>query len=192
MTVLDVVNLAQERCAIGGMNITTCMNYIIDCIRMTVMDHPHTAGLRTQETFTLDLSERPVKYTTALDIAVINEIYLGGDRFKRRLREDEYFVDGDSDILFSRHIERHPGPYTIVYRAFPDTSDMSEGTTIPLPKQFQEALVWYVTWQYYSREMTPTDANATDYGNQYNNYCNQAAEHSLRRNGRRRMPARMV
>jgi hypothetical protein len=177
--------LAQQRCDIGGMDITTCMNYIVDGIRMTVMDHPKTAGKRTIETFTLPQTGFPKLYTTEADIAVIEGIYLEG---KRKLTQDEYSADADRDIYFTTN---NAGPYKIIYRAFPDTSDMADGTEIPLPKQFQEALVWYVAAQYYGREMTHPDANATYLRTMYNNYCGQASEFYMR-SDRRRIPARRV
>jgi len=177
----DIIELSQIDTAVGEYNKNTALTFIISGIKDTIREF-FLAGEYTTERFNVGSDKM---YTPKKEIARIVNIRHGNSRALSPNTEYELF-NNNSVRLHS------DGEYEIEYYAFPDTTDFIEDSDIPLPKQFQEALHWYLSAKYYGRVMSPVDEKCSYFEQSYNADCRKANSFYSTGQTRRRIPARRV
>jgi hypothetical protein len=182
MKARDIIELSQMETAIGEYNKNTALTFIISGVRDTVREY-YLAGEYKRERFIVGDDK---SYTPEREVANIVSVHSAGGRALSP--NTEYELLNDNSIVFGNT----RGEFEVIYYGFPDTTQFTEDSDIPLPPQFQEALHWYLSAKYYGRVMSPTDERCSYFKQSYNADCRKANSFYSTGRTRRRLPARRM
>jgi hypothetical protein len=170
---------AQAESGVERMEKSDALAFCIDAVVDIVSDFI-SAGVRvTEEAVVVDGHYEPKE-----DLAFVLEVL---SRDGAKLSPNIHY-----EALPDDTIKLPKGKYTITYTAFPNLSNLTEDSTIPLPKMFQEAIHWYLSAKFYGRLMGATETTTAYFQESYNQACISAERYYATRRAHRRMPAKMI